>query len=713
MEALAAVSLAGNILQFLNFTGAVISKTRQIHASTSGTSKEHDDLEAITVDLKNLASRLQISTEPVGSVLGQLCSSCSEVADELLKSLKHLGVKGKLKRSESFRKALKALWGKEKLRSLEERLAGFRQELILHVAVDLRSQIDLLNLQQIESFQTLDNATKESVQKLSEIVNGIRNQLVTATDGRTEELKELHQKTETILSQEFESAAANLAAESETTRTLATNEQRKTRADVLNAIADVASNYNYANSTQVENISVRIEQGNEKAQAQISKVLEKNQETMRQEINGLQRGLHQLQLEIDRKTEELKEIIIKISTTREGPNRKKLREMGNSATVVLTSLRELYKALEEMLKSLIRQAGTAFGTLFGMRINHSATENRTEFELEAYHGSGFDISFPLYYAYYYEPLVRPWGARLFSTVKMNEWIHKMRLPSDDSCESSLEARAILNFASSRDETLWSMTALVAGLNACLTPEDAMLVLSTALSVRYNSRCLLPACGNCSRGRDSLHCYCMPQEASDVRFQVRRIFEKGSQQMRLKRPRFGLDCNTGKRLVEDFVLMSQLADQCGLQEESSRCFTSSSRMGSQIQQPSGPLTERDKADLTLAVVGLTLQTRPWVRPWVSKAVTHDGSCPEYRMDLDRSASPVARFVDAIHAVGFQPSSPVEGDDLVSYPGLIESDCPNSSSQIVNVAELAEVSWSQLGELAGGERAELQDPAPLTT
>ena len=81
---------------------------------------------------------LQTSTESVDSVLAQLCSSCSEVADELLESMKYLGVKGKLKRSESFRKALKALWGKEKLRSLEERLAGFRLELILHVAVDLR-----------------------------------------------------------------------------------------------------------------------------------------------------------------------------------------------------------------------------------------------------------------------------------------------------------------------------------------------------------------------------------------------------------------------------------------------------------------------------------------------------------------------------------------------------------------------------------------------
>ena len=273
-----------------------------------------------------------------------------------------------------------------------------------------------------------------------------------------------------------------------------------------------------------------------------------------------------------------------------------------------------------MLKSLIRRAGTAVGTIFGMRINHSAIEDQTKFELKAYHGPGFDISFPLYYAYYYEPLLRTRASRLFSTVKMNEWIHKMRLPSNDSCESSLKARAFLKFASNRDETLWSMTALVAGLKTCLTPEDAMSVLSTALSVRYDSGCLLPACGNCSRGRDLLDCYCINQRASGVPFQVRQIFEKGSQQVKLRRPRFGLDCTTGKRLVEDFVLMSQLADQCGLQEASNRSSSFASKMGSQIQQPFGPLAERDKADLTLALVGLSLQTKPWV----SKAVTHDGS-----------------------------------------------------------------------------------------
>ena len=330
-----------------------------------------------------------------------------------------------------------------------------------------------------------------------------------------------------------------------------------------------------------------------------------------------------------------------------------------------------------MLKSLTRQARTAFGTLFGMRTDHFAIEDRTKSELETYQGP--DISFPLYYAYYYEPLVRPWEARPFSKVKMKEWIHKMRLTSDDSCESSLEARAFLDFASSGDPTLWSMTALVAGLNTCLPPEVATLVLSTALSVRYDSRCLLPACGNCSRGTNSLHCRCINQNDSDIPFQVRRVFEQGSQQVRLQRPRFGLDCTIGKRLVEDYNRMSQLADQCGLQEESSRHFVSTSEVGPQTQQPFRPLTERDTADLTLVVVGLTSKT--WLRP--REALTRDPSQPVYGVDLDSifedhsSASPVVRFLNAIHAVGLRVSPPAAGDDLgvASKPFVIHPSIVN--------------------------------------
>lgn len=148
------------------------------------------------------------------------------------------------------------------------------------------------------------------------------------------------------MSREFKSATVNLVEQSRATRTLTANEHEKSRNETLNAIAHAASGHDDALSTEAEHISARIEAASENTRAQITETMDRNQAIMKQQITGLQRGLRQLELEIDRKTEELKEIVLKINNTREGPDRKCLQGMGNSATVVLMSLLELYKALQ-------------------------------------------------------------------------------------------------------------------------------------------------------------------------------------------------------------------------------------------------------------------------------------------------------------------------------------------------------------------------------
>ena len=200
--------------------------------------------------------------------------------------------------------------------------------------------------QQSAAFQALDKTTKEGARKILDVLQDNKNHLIATTDAQTRKLRALHTRTETILNHEFESATANLVEQSEATRALAAKEQERSRTEVINAIANATSGYDSALSTNAEGIFGQIEEANENTRAQITEILDRNQEIMKQEINGLQRGLCQLQLEIDRKVEELKEIVIKINTTREGPDRMLLREMGNSATVVLMSLHELYKALE-------------------------------------------------------------------------------------------------------------------------------------------------------------------------------------------------------------------------------------------------------------------------------------------------------------------------------------------------------------------------------
>lgn len=68
----------------------------------------------------------------------------------------------------------------------------------------------------------------------------------------------------------FITAAANSAEQSEATRALTAKEHQSTRAEVLNAVADVASGYDNTISTEADNISARIEEVDENARAQIT-----------------------------------------------------------------------------------------------------------------------------------------------------------------------------------------------------------------------------------------------------------------------------------------------------------------------------------------------------------------------------------------------------------------------------------------------------------
>ena len=121
-----------------------------------------------------------------------------------------------------------------------------------------------------------------------------QDHLIAATGAQIKQMRALHTQTETMLSQEFESAASDLPEQSETTRTLTAKEQQRTRTEVLSAIADAASGHESGISTEAGIISARVKEENENARTQITEMIDRNQEIVKQEIKGLQWGLHQL-----------------------------------------------------------------------------------------------------------------------------------------------------------------------------------------------------------------------------------------------------------------------------------------------------------------------------------------------------------------------------------------------------------------------------------
>ena len=140
MEILAAIGLAGNIVQFVDFSGKLVTKTAEIYRSGTGALVENIDIETATNDLVLLSTKLHDSANSTGdTALGELCLSCDTVAKELLSALDKVKVKGKKQKWKSFRKALRSVWSKEDIAALEQRLARFRDELNFRVGVNLRS----------------------------------------------------------------------------------------------------------------------------------------------------------------------------------------------------------------------------------------------------------------------------------------------------------------------------------------------------------------------------------------------------------------------------------------------------------------------------------------------------------------------------------------------------------------------------------------------
>ena len=203
-----------------------------------------------------------------------------------------------------------------------------------------------MNSQQADAFQDLDQATRSGVGQILESCQKSRDDISIAVNNQTERMQILHTEAQKHLTEEIELVADILESQAQGSRAESTNEQHRTRIEVINAITQAASSHDRALHEDSQNISAIVSEENQSTRVVIGEKLDSNLQTMKQEIHSLQTGLQQLKLEIDKKTEELKELILEINTTRESPARRWLKQQGNSAHIYLTSLRELYTSLQ-------------------------------------------------------------------------------------------------------------------------------------------------------------------------------------------------------------------------------------------------------------------------------------------------------------------------------------------------------------------------------
>lgn len=146
-ETLAAVGLAGNIINFPDSAVTVVSKGREIHHSHIGQLDENSDLEIVTRDLLLLQTQMEKSLESafLTTNIGQpdndlvkLLQSSNSLAREPLERLNKAKSLGRPRRWKSLRQAVKSVCSKREVDGMARRLMTYREQFQIRVLSSLR-----------------------------------------------------------------------------------------------------------------------------------------------------------------------------------------------------------------------------------------------------------------------------------------------------------------------------------------------------------------------------------------------------------------------------------------------------------------------------------------------------------------------------------------------------------------------------------------------
>ena len=141
MDPLSSFAVASSAAQLTDFMFKLIKSTRMIHKSVSGASEADENLEKITLRLRDLAHRLTAVSDPVltgaAAIAPDIVDSAKMAEDsakQLLAALAQLK-KGNTTVWKSFRTALKSAWNKDRIDALYSTLCRVQWTLVSQLQV--------------------------------------------------------------------------------------------------------------------------------------------------------------------------------------------------------------------------------------------------------------------------------------------------------------------------------------------------------------------------------------------------------------------------------------------------------------------------------------------------------------------------------------------------------------------------------------------------
>jgi hypothetical protein len=254
-----ALSLAGNIVQFVDFGTKLIVESRSLYKSTTGISSVNQELDFVLGEVHriiaalrrpltqvqspsptlNLAQEGSSQDEQLSNDFAKICHECEKLAEELQKRIEGLRVKRKFRVWSTFQQALKSAWSKEELAELKGRLAFISEVLNTRILVSIRyvvvlqtiyrdvspklpsrENVDLMSMTMSHRFDNLDKQTQHIITSM--VTNATRIDVNVSNELReqTLALSQLVSRIEERISQgnrETQSLITQLSKENRTT----------------------------------------------------------------------------------------------------------------------------------------------------------------------------------------------------------------------------------------------------------------------------------------------------------------------------------------------------------------------------------------------------------------------------------------------------------------------------------------------------------------
>lgn len=227
MDPISAFSLAAAVMQVIDFSISILSKTSQIRKL--GTTINLADCAIIAEDVRKRCDRLNAtkpsqaatlaeSQDDVTSELSRIANAAATIADDIRSALLRFTLSGKKSKWSKFYQVVQIVWGEEKIVSQMARLRAMREELQFHLTVDLNRKVDLLLLKMGTEFSQIDDSTKASIQHIldrpfeSTVTQEHYDRLNQRLAQTQEQASQLHQDATKLAIQHHESTMAAIKA---------------------------------------------------------------------------------------------------------------------------------------------------------------------------------------------------------------------------------------------------------------------------------------------------------------------------------------------------------------------------------------------------------------------------------------------------------------------------------------------------------------------